>query len=418
MEGDEPQVSADEFEALADALEADEAEAAPDTPAADTPAPEVNDGLGAEHALEPGHHHEHGAELLSGDPGFVDPEMSLLTFFNSWDLFGDSAMAGAVAGGLLGFLGVYVVLRRMVFLSAALSQTASLGIVVAFFLQISLGVGFISPLLGALIATFTAIVALTLGVSPERRDSMLGFVFLLGSSGTILLGTRIVQEIQDVQTLLFGTAVAVVPGDFKLLVGIAVVIGALHLAGWRGFVAVVFDSEDARVRGSVSFGGGCVVHPSASLLALSGPLVLGESNVFDERATLVNAPSIRLMQDDDEGCCDGAAAAAAVESASSAAPDEGGAGAANTVGHGNLFEARFSWQGPKMELRRSFAHVQVGCCVAAAEIGDYNVFGARAVVEVGRARGIDRVATVHDCPARAGSDRALAELACHLKRWQ
>ncbi len=249
MEGDEPQVSADEFEALADALEADEAEAAPDTPAADTPAPEVNDGLGAEHALEPGHHHEHGAELLSGDPGFVDPEMSLSTFFNSWDLFGDSAMAGAVAGGLLGFLGVYVVLRRMVFLSAALSQTASLGIVVAFFLQISLGVGFISPLLGALIATFTAIVALTLGVSPERRDSMLGFVFLLGSSGTILLGTRIVQEIQDVQTLLFGTAVAVVPGDFKLLVGIAVVIGALHLAGWRGFVAVVFDSEDARVRG-------------------------------------------------------------------------------------------------------------------------------------------------------------------------
>ena len=107
----------------------------------------------------------------------------------------------------------------------------------------------VPPLLGALIVTFTALVALTLGVSPDRRDRRLGFVFLLGSSGTILLGTRIVQEIQDVQTLLFGTAVAVVPGDFKLLVGIAVVIGALHLAGWRGFVAVVFDSEDARVRG-------------------------------------------------------------------------------------------------------------------------------------------------------------------------
>ena len=261
MEGDDSQVSADEFEALANALEEDEAETSGDGSGAEAPEPSPDasapDATQPEHAGAPElahghdltHHHDHGAEILSGDPGFVDPEMSLSTFFNSWDLFGDSAMAGAVAGGLLGFLGVYVVLRRMVFLSAALSQTASLGIVVAFFLQISLGVGFISPLLGALIATFTAIVALTLGVSQDRRDSMLGFVFLLGASGTILLGTRIVQEIQDVQTLLFGTAVAVVPGDFKLLTGIAAVIGALHLAGWRGFVAVVFDSEDARVRG-------------------------------------------------------------------------------------------------------------------------------------------------------------------------
>ena len=262
MEEEESQVSADEFEALARALEEDESstetEPAEESEVGNEPAG-GDPSQPAEHVDHAGHGdfagardlHDHGAgvDTLAGDPSFVDPEMSLSTFFSSWDLFGDSAMAGAVAGGLLGFLGVYVVLRRMVFLSAALSQTASLGIVVAFFLQLSFGLSFVSPLLGALVATFVAIVVLTLGVSPSRRDSMLGFVFLLGASGTILLGTRIVQEIQDVQTLLFGTAVAVVPGDFKLLTGIAILIGVLHLAGWRGFVAVVFDSEDASVRG-------------------------------------------------------------------------------------------------------------------------------------------------------------------------
>ena len=47
-------------------------------------------------------------------------------------------------------------------------------------------------------------------------------------------------------------------------------------------------SEAASLHGTLSFGGGCVVHPSASLLALAGPLTLGECNVFDERAVLVN----------------------------------------------------------------------------------------------------------------------------------
>jgi dynactin-6 len=121
-------------------------------------------------------------------------------------------------------------------------------------------------------------------------------------------------------------------------------------------------SEAASLHGTLSFGGGCVVHPSASLLALAGPLTLGECNVFDECAVLVNAPDLRLAADEDEGCCDGAATTAAVRAATSAAASEGGTGAASTVGHGNLFE--------------------VGCCVASGDIGDYNVFGARSVVEV------------------------------------
>ena len=41
------------------------------------------------------------------------------------DLYLEPILTGAAAGAVLAFLGVYVVLRRMVFISAALSQVGA-----------------------------------------------------------------------------------------------------------------------------------------------------------------------------------------------------------------------------------------------------------------------------------------------------
>ena len=49
-------------------------------------------------------------------------ETSLSQFIEAWELFQYAALSGTIAGALLGFLGVYVVLRRLVFLTAAVSQ--------------------------------------------------------------------------------------------------------------------------------------------------------------------------------------------------------------------------------------------------------------------------------------------------------
>jgi zinc transport system permease protein len=83
----------------------------------------------------------------------------------------------------------------------------------------------------------------------HRRDSLLGFVFLVCASGTLVVGTRIVEEIQDIETVLFGTAVAVLPEDFHLMLGVSLAIAILHGLGWRGFTAVSFDRAGAVVRG-------------------------------------------------------------------------------------------------------------------------------------------------------------------------
>ena len=167
------------------------------------------------------------------------------TFWGSWPLFADSVFAGAIAGGTLGLLGTYIVLRRMVFLSAALSQTAGFGVTLSFL------VGFISPSLGAIALTFAVVAGLMIDNTADaaRRDSYLGLAFLIGSAGTLAVGTRIVQEMQDIQTLLFGTAVAVVPADLLELGIVCGAMVALHIWWRRGFTQIAVDRVDAKVRG-------------------------------------------------------------------------------------------------------------------------------------------------------------------------
>lgn len=182
-----------------------------------------------------------------------DETTTLSTFFEAWELFATPALTGAMAGLLLGVVGVYVVLRRLVFLTAAVSQAAGLGVALAFWAQVSLGIPALlaSPLLGSVLLTCLAVLpaASERGLPSVRRDSLLGIGYLVGTAGTLALGTRIVQEIQDIETLLFGSAVAVLPESLHLLAGVGAAVLALHAWWWRGFSAVSFDPAGARVRG-------------------------------------------------------------------------------------------------------------------------------------------------------------------------
>lgn len=179
-------------------------------------------------------------------------DLTLQLFFDSWELFKDPAIAAMLLGGLLGMLGVYVVIKRMVFFSAALSQVAGLGVASSFWGKVAFGASWAtSPYLGAATTCLVAVgyIMTQRGQTTANRDSALGLIFLLGSAGTLAVGTRIVQEVQDIESLLFGSAVAVLPEDFNMVVFTVVLLGALHLWWHRGFVVVSVDADDANVRG-------------------------------------------------------------------------------------------------------------------------------------------------------------------------
>lgn len=181
------------------------------------------------------------------------PAPSLHDFIAAWELFRDPVLAGVIAGATLGYLGVYIVLRRMVFVSAALSQAAGLGVALAFYAQIALGAGSAlgDPLLVAMAFTVATMLVLVRN-SSERwisRESLLGAVYLVGGAGALLVGTKIRQEAHDIQTILFGAAVLVTPEDLVKLELVGAASLALQLAAGRGFRFASFDRDGARIRG-------------------------------------------------------------------------------------------------------------------------------------------------------------------------
>ncbi|MBI4953626.1 MAG: metal ABC transporter permease [Myxococcales bacterium] len=170
-------------------------------------------------------------------------------FVVAWELFRDPILCAFAAGAVLGMLSVYVVLRRMVFVSAAVTQSAALGVAAAFYAEIHLGLAF-DPVFGAAAAALGATLLLLfdpkkLGVS---RESVLGWVFAATGAATVVLGSRITQEAHDIESILFGTAVLVRPLDLTLVLAVGAAVLLLQLALHRGLVFASFDPVAARVQ--------------------------------------------------------------------------------------------------------------------------------------------------------------------------
>ena len=178
--------------------------------------------------------------------------INLSEFWEAWPLFEDAVLTGMFVGLTLGVLGVYIVLGRMVFLSAALSQVASFGVTLAYAAQVFLGLSaaVASPTLGAWLMSIACLVLVWRNseIDRSRRDTMLGVMFLIGNAGTLLVASKITHELHDVRTLLFGSSVAVAPDDVNTVLVFMILTLLLHLCWWRGFVEVTYDEDTAKAR--------------------------------------------------------------------------------------------------------------------------------------------------------------------------
>jgi zinc transport system permease protein len=175
---------------------------------------------------------------------------TLAEFVAGWELFRDPLLSAALAGVALGFLSVYIVLRRMVFVSAAVTQGAGLGVALAFYAGIHLGWEF-DPIYSAVAVSLA--VAAVLVPDPRRvglsRESVLGLMFAFTGGAAVLVGARITQEAHDIQAILFGTGVLVLPDDLRNIVIAGAATLLLHLWWFRGFSFASFDPIAARVQG-------------------------------------------------------------------------------------------------------------------------------------------------------------------------
>lgn len=216
----------------------------PASPAAPAP-PGSSNGRQSEHRFD----HDHAEHHVSGHAAELQP--SVTGFVEGWQLglYRDAVIGGGLAALTLALLGVFIVLRRAVFVAATVGQAAGLGVVVAFYATIHWGIG-LPPALGAL--AFAALATSAVGrlgtVRGLSRDAGLGLGFLVTSSAAIALGDRITQEAHEVSSILFGSAVVVSSSDVVLLGALCALVLMAVMASWRGLAFVGFDPEGARVQ--------------------------------------------------------------------------------------------------------------------------------------------------------------------------
>lgn len=46
--------------------------------------------------------------------------------------------------------------------------------------------------------------------------------------------------------------------------------------------------EKTIILGDVTIGSGCIIHPTASIIAKNGPIIIGDNNLFEERTEILN----------------------------------------------------------------------------------------------------------------------------------
>ena len=160
-------------------------------------------------------------------------------------LFMRLALAASIATGIaLGVMGVYLVIRRVVFLGLVVANAATLGAAIAE------AVGW-TPELTSLAAAVGAAVTLG-GIETSSRvsaESLMGWAYAAASSATVLVLSWAAGGSTDTLHLLFGNVLAVEVTDVVWLVVIASVIGLVQLLFARRFLLVTFDPEAARVAG-------------------------------------------------------------------------------------------------------------------------------------------------------------------------
>ena len=177
-------------------------------------------------------------------------------FWESWFEWRDAMIVSLLCAAPLAYLGVWVVLKRVVYVPLALSQVSSVGVVLAYLLGSWLGVHshtaygcgiLLDPSWLSLFAAFGA----ACWFAHPREDSSLAVVasYLISGAAVLILGGYLGQEMHDVQSVLFGNAVLVESRQIAYAAGAALLVAGIHFLFHRRFLFVSFDPDAAGAAG-------------------------------------------------------------------------------------------------------------------------------------------------------------------------
>jgi zinc transport system permease protein len=171
--------------------------------------------------------------------------------FSTVLLFREALYGALVIALACSVLGVYVVLRRIVFVGAALAQISSAGIALALWLAgagLSLG-GAMKPSVVSVVLTLVAVLFFSGGTRGKiPPDATIGVTYAVAAAvGILLIAKAASGEAHDI--FLSGNILGIRRADTLVLLAVAVPVLAVHRVFYKELLFVSFDRETARTLG-------------------------------------------------------------------------------------------------------------------------------------------------------------------------
>ncbi len=181
-------------------------------------------------------------------------------------------MASMLIAATCAFLGVYVVLKRIVFVGVSLAQISSAGVALAFlvgpamatvahrfvhsawpfnYLSVCLEWIAVTPMSVSLLLTMAAVLGFarpSLGKGIPR-DALIGIGYVVASALTLLFILRSAKGMDDVRELLDGSVITVQTGSLVAMLAIFGAVALVHALFYKQMLFVSFDPEMAASRG-------------------------------------------------------------------------------------------------------------------------------------------------------------------------
>jgi ABC-type Mn2+/Zn2+ transport system permease subunit len=153
-----------------------------------------------------------------------------------------AVIAGLLVGVACALLGVFVILKRVVFIGIALSEIAACGIAGAM-------VAGLPPLAGAITLTLVSVALLAAPTENRRipRDTLLGILFVAASSLSVLLVSRSGLGLHEIKALLYGDLILTSGPDLIALCAVLIPATACLLVFLRPMLYAFLDREAAFV---------------------------------------------------------------------------------------------------------------------------------------------------------------------------
>lgn len=158
--------------------------------------------------------------------------------------FGSSIAVAILVATVCSTLGVFVVLQRVVFIGITLSEAAACGVAAAMLWGIH-------PMIGAALLSLAVVAVLAYPFESLRipRDAVLGVIFVLTASLSILLVAKSGFGLEKVKAMLYGNLLFATPRDLFLIACIALPVLAYILLFIRPTLYTFLDREAAKVMG-------------------------------------------------------------------------------------------------------------------------------------------------------------------------